>query len=350
MKSLTNRSLVVPDAEEQHFTLVPLVADFLRKAKPEVIAQAGERLEARAFALAQENGGQKHERFPAIDAAWPALAAALPRFLAGPNDQLQELCRAFQHVLHFQGRYDEYQALAQAAETRALAAQDFKNAGWGAYQSGFMHYLRGQAAEVLACAERAARHWTQAQVGPREQAYAIRLRGIGHRLAKDYPAAIAAFREVVALTRSVQPESEDVAIGLNDLADAEHLSGELEAAEADLREALRIAQVIGDREGIAIYTGNLAVQALHLKDWPQAEALAREALPLSEKLGRLSLIGSNCHSLALALLRQRRAAEALPQAVRAVEILDKLGHPSLAAAQQVLRECREAVEKAGAAG
>lgn len=343
LRSLTNRSLVVPDVEEQHYTLVPLVADFLRKVKPEIIAEAGERLEARAFALAQENGWENHDRFPLIDAAWPALAAALPRFLVGPNDRLQQMCAAFQQVLHFQGRWDEYRALVQAAEAKALAAQDFESAGWRAYHSGCMHSLRRQAAEVLACAERAASHWTQAQASTRERAMAIQLRGMGHVLAGDYPAAIAACREVLELDRSVQPESEDVVIDLNALAGAERRSGELEAAEADYREALRIAQAVGHREGIAISTGNLALLAMNRKDWPQAEALAREALPLAEKLGRQELIGSVFHRLAVALRLQGRAAEGLPHAECAVGIYEKLGHPALAAAQSTLRLCREAV-------
>ncbi|MBK8090411.1 MAG: DUF4062 domain-containing protein [Verrucomicrobiaceae bacterium] len=343
LKSLINRSLVVPDAEEQHYTLVPLVADFLRVAKPELIGEAGQRLEDRAFALALENGWDNHERFPLIDAAWPALAAALPRFLSGPNDRLQELCNAFQHVLHFQGRWDEWQALVQSAEARALATQDHGKAGWRAYDSGFVYYQRGQAAEVLACAERAARHWTQAQAGAREQAIAIRLRGIGHELTEDYHAAITAYREAMALHRSAQPENEGIAICLNDIAEAERRSGELEAAEADYLEALRIAQTVGHREGVAMYIGNLALLALNRRDWTQAEALARQALPLAEQLGRLDLIGAHSHHLALALLRQGRAAEGLPLADRAVEIFEKLADRELAEAQQLLRESREAV-------
>jgi tetratricopeptide (TPR) repeat protein len=344
LRSLTNRSLVVPDVEEQHYTLVPLVADFLRQVKPEIIAEAGERLEARAFALAQENGGDNYESFPRIDAAWPALAAALPRFLAGPNDRLQALCDAFQYVLYFQGRGDEWLALAQSAESKALAAQDFYSAGWRAGQSGWMHSLRGQAAEVLACAERAASHWVQAQAGARERATGIRLCGKGHDLAGDYSAAITAYQEAVDIHRSLQAESVDVCIGLNSLASAERRSGELEAAEADYREALRIAQAIGHREGIALYTGNLASLALDRQDWPEAEALAREALPLAEKLGRQDLIGSNSYRLSLALLRQGRAMEGLPFAERAVGTHEKLGHPDLAGAQSVLRECQEAVK------
>ena len=94
LRSLVNRSLVIPSEELKTFTLVPLVADFLRKKKPEVVAETGDRLEKRAYALVVENGYEQHDRFPVLDAAWPTVAAALPRFLAGPNDRLQTVCEA----------------------------------------------------------------------------------------------------------------------------------------------------------------------------------------------------------------------------------------------------------------
>ncbi len=216
LRSLANRSLVVPDIEEKAFALVPLVADFLRRRKPEVVAETGDRLEKHAYALAVENGYEKFDNFPVLDAAWPTVAAALPRFLAGPNDRLQTVCDALQHFLNFTGRWDERLALSRDAEVKAVAAKDFWNAGWRAYHAGWVYYLRGQSAEVLACADRAEAHWREAQAGARERAIAISLRGIGHELAEDYPAAIAAFREAVELCRTLSPESEDVADGLND--------------------------------------------------------------------------------------------------------------------------------------
>jgi len=39
-------------------------------------------------------------------------------------------------VLHYQGRWDEWRALTQVAEAKALVAQDFLNAGWRAFDSG----------------------------------------------------------------------------------------------------------------------------------------------------------------------------------------------------------------------
>ena len=61
--------------------------------------------------------------------------------------------------------------------------------------AGWIIHLRNQPAEVLACAARAAEHWQNST--PRNKTIAIQLRGLGHQLNKDYPAAIAAYREVV---------------------------------------------------------------------------------------------------------------------------------------------------------
>jgi tetratricopeptide (TPR) repeat protein len=201
---------------------------------------------------------------------------------------------------------------------------------------------------VLACADRATAHWEKAfpkgkgaQAGTRERASAIQLRSLGHRLKQDYPAAIAACREVVELDRSLSTESADVASDLNSLATAEKESGDLAAAERDYREALRVARAVGATSGVATYTGNLAGLVLAREDWPGAEILAREALLLAEKVGRQELIASNCRRLAEALMWQGKVTEGLPHARRAVEIYTRLGSPDLESARATLRECEK---------
>lgn len=340
LRRLVNRSLAVPNDELTTFTLVPMVADFLRKKKPEVVADTGDRLEQRAYALIIENGYDKYDGFPVLEAAWPSIAPALALFLAGDNQQLQTVCDALDDFLNFQGRWDEWHALSEKAEARALGAADHSIAGWNAFTVGHIQSLRQQADAVLACADRAATHWVTAKAGVREQATAISLRGTGHLLKRDYPAAIAAFQESLDLSRSLGAESLDVAISLTHLADCERHLGVYDAAEAHCREALRVARGIGHAESVTACISNLAQLALDCEDWPGAETLAREALPLSEAIHRQQLIALDNRRLAEALMHQGKVAEALPHARRAVEIFTRLGHPDLAAAQAILDECR----------
>jgi tetratricopeptide (TPR) repeat protein len=339
LKSLAHRSLVVPSDEYRTFTLIPLVADFLRNKKPEVIRETGGRLEKHAYALMVENGYDNHDRFPVLDAAWPTLAAALPRMLVGENDRLQTVCSALSSFLNFTGRWDEWLTLERDAEVRALTAEDFGHAGWRAHQAGWGHYLRGQSGDVLACAERAEAHWRKTNAGTLERAYAMRLRGVGHQLRKDYAAAIAAYGEAVELFRNSSPENMEVASALNSLAEAERLSGDYYAAERDYCKALQIACAMYHRESIAIYTGNLAGLSLDRADWAKAEKLAFEALSLSEKVGRVELIADNSVRLAGALVQQGKKAEALPYARRAVELSEKLGSHNLVLARKILQGC-----------
>jgi len=220
-----------------------------------------------------------------------------------------------------------------------VTADDHYYAGWRASDAGYIHSLRQQSDAVLACAARAAEHWDRANAGTRERAVAVRLRGIGYRLKKDYPAAITAFRETVDLLSSLDAESVDVAIGLNALAMAESESAEFAAAEGHYLEALRVARSIGNAELIGGITGNRAELSLCQEDWPTAERLALEALPLVEAIHRQELIAGNNYRIAKALVRQGKETEALPYAQRAVEVFTGMGHLDLAAAEAILAEC-----------
>jgi tetratricopeptide (TPR) repeat protein len=339
LRGLVNRSLAVPNDELTAFTLVPIVADFLREKKPDVVAETGDRLVKRAYALIIENGFENYDRFPVLEAAWPGIAPGLALFLTGDDPHLQTVCAALANFLYFQGRWDEWLALNEKAEAKAVAGADYVSAGWRASDAGSVHVSRQQADALLACADRATGHWATANAGVRERATAIRLRGVGYELKRDYDAAIAAFEEALGLNRSLAVGGKDEAINLNDLATAEQMSGNYIAAEAHYHEALRVARAVDWAEGVAGLTGNLASLALTRKDWQTAEALAREALPLCEAVHRQELIADNNHRIAKAVVRQGRTTEALPFAWRAVDIYARLDHPDLAMAQATLDEC-----------
>ena len=163
--------------------------------------------------------------------------------------------------------------------------------------------LRGQAAEVLRWAERAAGHWEAARAGaasaPSPSSCAARP-PVGEGLPRGDrgvrggagAGSCAGRGERGRGDRPQQPRRCRAACGRQ------------RAAERDYGEALRIAQKINYREGVATYTGNLADLALDREQWPEAERLAREALALAEKIGRAELVGSDCYRIAIGLLRQ----------------------------------------------
>jgi tetratricopeptide (TPR) repeat protein len=365
LEDLADRSILTSDLPKQTYFLPPLTAKFIRTRRPEAVTQTGDALTNRAYALAMQYGGgsKDYKKFPMLDVEWEFISAALPRLLLGDNDRLQTVCDQLYQFLNFTGRWDDLLWLHEQAEACALGTDDKESAGWQAYRAGWAYRLRNQPAEVLACAARVAEHWKDST--PRNKAIAINLRGLGHRLGEDYPAAIIAYREVVEIIRSISPESNDVAIALNDLASAEHLNEDYPAAERDYREALRIAKIIKDDEGTAIYTVNLAALALDREQWAEAESLAREALALAEKVGRQELIASDCHRLAKALLMQSRSrlqrdvtseeemsrqrrdlreAEGLSR--RAVEIFTRLRSPEkLKEAQETLAKIEAVISK-----
>ena len=347
LRSVANRSLAVPTDELKAFTLVPMVADFLRKKKPEVVVETGNRLEKRAYALIIENGYQNYDRFPHLEAAWPGIAPALPLFLATDNAHLQTVCEALDYFLDFSGKWDAWLSLSGKAEEIAARARDFRSAARRAHNAGWIHYLRQEAAKLIECAKREASFLRAAKADPCEQASAIRLHGLGLHLQKNDSAAIENYLEAIRLYRSVPSDkiekypstNSDIAIVLNYISEAHRSLGNLQEAEKSCREALEEAKHAQFDEGVACFTGDLATLALDREDWSTAEVLARQALPLSEAVHRQELVAWQNFRLAYALTRQGKAVEALPHALRAVKIYTRLAHPKLADAQAILTEC-----------
>jgi len=344
MEDLADRSVLISSPEVREFYLPPLTTHFIKTRRPEAVQQTGDKLADRAFALAMQyrGGGKNYEGFDAMDTEWLSIVSAIPSLLAGENKRLQSFSDALFQYFNFAGLWDEAIELNLQAEQKALVAKDNINAGWRAYQTGWIYYLRGQSTKVLSYATRAQNHWKNA--GSREISMAIRLRGLGYELEKDYPNAIEAYREVLSLRRTINPESDDVAIALTDLASAQRQYGEFVVAERNYEEALRIDKKNNSQEGIAIYTGNMAMLALSRKRWSEAEKHAREALELGEKVGRQDLIASSLSQLSIAVARQNRPVEGTSYALRAIEIYTRLRSPDLKVPQEALNECERIIQ------
>jgi len=336
LEDLTDRAILISDLESRTFYLPLLAAQFIKTRRSEAVRQTGDALANRACAMVIECDGNDKD-FCTLDAEWDFLYAALPKLLMGENVRLQMICSKLQVFLEYTGRWDEEIWLAGRAEMRALTANDVEHAGWRAYMAGKIYYFRNQLGEVLECTARASEHWRESI--QRNKAFAIRLRGLGFKLNKEYDDAIVFFNKALGIWKSISSESDDVAIALNDLATVEHAKKDYAAAERDYLEALRIAKKVYFKEDIASITGNLARLALDRKQWLEAEILAREALALADKIKRQDLIAIDSHCIAKALLKQNRNfEEALTFSRSAVEILTSLRHIELPEAQETRME------------
>lgn len=142
LEDLHDRALLSSDTEARTFVLSPLFGHFLRQKRPEIMVETSARLADRVYAPAIETGYKDPKRFPQIECEWPVVEAALPLFIQGENTRLQALCAALSKFLNFSGRWDERLSLSQKAEVKALAGDDFHNAGWRPYDQGWVYQLR----------------------------------------------------------------------------------------------------------------------------------------------------------------------------------------------------------------
>ena len=354
LSSLVNRSLAVPIGEPKSFAIVPLVAEFLRNDQPEVVRDAESRLEQHALAFIFQYGAHYHDRFPTLDAAWSSVDSALPGILRGDNDNLQKVCDALRQFLNFMGHWDAWYVLSVEAERRALASNDFREAGWRAFQAGQVHRLRRNSDAVLEAACTAESHWNKLNPPPeRELGCVDAMRGRGHYLKRDYPASIAHFNSALSIFRNYERHREssavyfNIASALNGRADAERHLGETDKAIKDYQDAQKLANEIGSPETEAASISSLAQMALDRHDWQSAVRFAVEAMPIAKRIHCQDLIAKNSRRLAEAILRQGKASGALSLALDAVKIYESLGSRDLAAARDTLAECKAALAKTG---
>ena len=150
--------------------LPPLAAQFIRKKQSEMVDKIGNFLANTAYEIIR-NYGMRHDMYEYLEGTWSFIVAAFPRILNSKNSHLQMVVSRFTPFLDNSGRWDDLLWVNNQAERRAIKVNDFYNAGWRAYRSGFVYYARDQVEETLDCALRAEKHWECA--GVREKAMVL---------------------------------------------------------------------------------------------------------------------------------------------------------------------------------
>lgn len=336
LEDLANRSILIANDETHEFYLPPLAAQFIKTRRPKAVAQTGDKLINRAYALLKQHGGDNYEGYKVLEAEWATIAAALPKLHTRENNQFQSICDSIVTFLEYSCRWDESIELAQQAEQKALAIKDKNNAGWRAYDMGWVYYMRGQSSDVLACALRAEKYWKNS--GPNQKASALRLRGLSYELDKNYSAAKSMYMQSIKLWKSKLSTKSLVSMAYIDLGGIEEVTGNYKAALDDFNRALDLARKNKDLDLVASSLSCLAGLAEKKREWEKAKSLAKEALTLAEKIGRQELIASTCHTIANSLYEEGLYVEGLPYIQRAAEIYTRVKNKDL---QEVLNSLNE---------
>ena len=145
------------------------------------------------------------------------------------------------------------------------------------------------------------------QADPVTAARVVRLHGqIAWTTGSDQVAPVELMQRAVEISRAV-PDSEEYALSLADLSDAELWAGDRDAALDHAREAVDVANRAGDKAALSYALGALANARM---DAEGAEAQAREAVRLGHEAGRLEYVGLASVSLSNVLESSGRFTEA----------------------------------------
>jgi peroxiredoxin Q/BCP len=237
------------------------------------------------------------------------------------------------------GFWDESLSLCKHAQDLAVRHGDLKEAGWRAYQAGYIYFLREQQPELDACVENASRFWGRPDTMQREKNALIRLSGLSHWLRRDHDAAINDFQTALSQDRALNLVSRDVEKDLRDLSGVYRDLGETVMAKLFADKAYHVTAALGESETGANRAQQEGLWQEAKREWTLAEAFFRQALELSVKVGRKDLIASNSRHLASVLIHQGKRLEAQPHAHLAIQLYQKFGSPKLKIAFQTLQEC-----------
>jgi len=310
---------------------------------------------------AKQYGGDDKDaylNYPRLEAEWPNLEAAaaalhglllpLPQAGEGWGEGQKEAARllvdlagALRIFLFFRGYWDERIRLSTWAYEAARALENWRAAGWRAYDVAWIHYYRAETDQAAAWAARMAEAMERSG-GRRDRAAAIRLRGAVAQQRQDYPEAKRLYAEALAAFRDLGEEA-DLAIVLNDLGAVARAQEQYDRAEDYYRETLALAEKHEAKGGQVYITENLGLLALERGRPAQARPHFERALALARQVGREDLVADAHWGLARVLEEEGRPAEALPLAEEALRIRERLRHRAVGEARELAERLRKKV-------
>jgi tetratricopeptide (TPR) repeat protein len=385
---------LVDDLEGGRYSLHPLTRNYINKAIKSTLKDTvtGENVQVRLDPVAQKKtrrywveyaqkygGDNKHyQNFHYLDAEWPNLEATatdlyglitgsgllhdstassgytkLPRNSSKPSiDEsllveegreaarlLVTLDRALNVFLRYRGYWDERVRLGELAYDAAKALQDWPNAGWSAYETGWIYYLRGEVERAQSWFNRMLRviELSEVQGG---QTVAPYLRGLSAYHAGKSAEAERLWTEALKLSRE-SAQTEEEMIVLHDLGNVAWRLKKDGQAEDYYHQSLAIAEQIDDKEHQAVCFGSLGKIATKRSRPAEARPFYQRQLELAQALGRQDLVAKAQAGYARALEAERDYSAALRRAEEALNISERLQDRDLEANRRLVMRLRK---------
>jgi tetratricopeptide (TPR) repeat protein len=243
--------------------------------------------------------------------------------------------------LRFRGYWDEWKKLSEWVYTIALMLQDWRSAGWRAYDIAFIHWNRAETNDAALWATRMSDAMEQGG-NRRDRAIATRLCGLVSEQRGDLKEAERLYLQALTVAREFGEESDAASI-LNDLGEICKLRRELDSADSYYRQAFDIAEKISDKEAQAIYAGNLGLVLLARNQLADARHWYELQLDITRQLEKPDLIAQAQIGLARVLEKGGRYKDALPLAEEALRTRIALRHQGLEGTRELVARLRAKV-------
>ncbi len=342
---------LVNDLEGERFGLHPLTRNYVivTLGKTNTATQIATQLDTNDqhkalrywVDYAQKYGGKDKDAYKTYDkleAEWQTLEgiantlrelAGIPRTLQDSQaaQMLIDLEQALYNFLDFRGYWDEAIRLGEWRYEAGQALSKWSDAGRGANNVAWIHYLRGETDRAATWTDKMATAMERG--GSRHDHAAVsKMQGNVASQRKDWKKAEQHFQEALAAYRELGDEEREGVV-LNWLGGIAQSQQQYYRAETYYQQALAIAEKQGDKEPEAYISGNLGRLAIY-RDCPKdARPWFERELSLAQEVSRQDLVASAKSGLAQVLEAERRYGEALAIAQQAFQIWERLGDRSL---------------------